>query len=1829
MSPLGFRYAQEVKRGRAILLVILLAALLRAVTQGWDSGILSPHPDERQVALVAERVPEWFADPGFYAYGSLHFSLLRVVTELTGRRPIYANLIVTGRALSLLASLLAVAVVYWLGRRALGRRAASIAALLLALTPLDLQLSHYATVEAHHALWVVAALALAWLLARRPAPWWAAAAGAAIGASLAVKVASLPLLAPLAVALLAAGRRRGPLHAGGLGALAAGAIAATFWLGQPWAFRAGRPPLVFLVVAAVLAIALLAAARLRRDTPLAWGLGAAAIAFAALAAAALASRATLNPDYLKGVGEQMAMVTGAADMPYTRVYRHTVPVLYPLRELLLWGLGPAFAVAALAAGASALRRLAGRARRLIALDWGPSTTLLLVLLAWLVPTAVRFATLQVKFLRYWEPLLAAAALLVGWLLATLPGRLRRPATAAVVGTTALAALAYVWAFAAPHPYATARAWLDDTLAPGSAVAFEHWDEDLRLPVGITRVELAPYDLPDDEAKVRRLCEALSRADVVALTTHRVRRTLFANQDRFPLSARLYKLLLAGEAGFLPLTRFERAPRLLGLELPVQLADESFVNYEFPRVVVLRRAGPLPTEELLARVARPLPGLEATAFAEFERGRVAGVPRAPAPDRAVRQLVDAIAFVAALALLGAATWVLLAPLVGRLPDGGAALALASGWVGLSWLLWLGGKSGAWRTTPASATAVFLALLAAAALVAGRRRAALGVIVARRRRGMVLVGAAWLAVFLLFLAIRLGNPAIFWGEKPMDFTFLNAFLRAPAWPPGEPWLAGLPLHYYYFGEVLAAVPIQLAGASGGVGYNLVVAAIPAFSAALLAALGLAVARGRTLGGVVLPALALLLGNLAWPVKALDAAHEATLFDLWWATSRVIPGFAIDEYPLWTAVFADLHAHFLAAPVALLAAAWGWVAIRAGRGGTAAAVACGVAAGVLAATNPWDVLTLTAVLFAAAALGARRFLPALGRLALAAALSVAAVLPFIDELVRWTRAGTGGRLLALTRADFAPAWAIVVHFGLFLLPLLAWAAARHGRDWRIAGPAAAAGAAAGLAFGSQAAALALAAAALLATAAWRSRDLVERLAGGLAGTGLVLVALCERFTLVDRMNTLFKIYNGVWYVLAVAVALLLAARLQVTRRRVRLALLPLAAVAAVGLPLAVWQAWRYPRTPSPRPTLDGRAYVAQRDPQSWRVIRALEAVAGPTDAVAEAAGASYAEFTRVAMHTGVPTVVGWEFHLIQRGQSRDEIRARFADLERLYRLPGAPEAREVLDRLGVRWIAVTDLERRTYGLAGDDPLGTIPGLMRVLDLDGALLYRVLPASRVAPAPPPPPTPELAALDSFELPRAAPVRALTLGRSGGVLTLADGSIVLADGDGRIGTRLAPPPCRAVGAVEGRRGPVALCADGRLLRHAEDGWSAAGRAPATGGLAGSPDLHVWGPGGLYRETDDERWIRLATGPVVHAAASADGLAWQDDTGIVISDRRGAERRLAAPAGGVAGLALHGGDLWALDHEGRALRSGGGLLPWRAALPESVRVAALAGDGARLVMALDDGLLAAWRVESCVPPWQAADGEGPGALREPRGLAASPAGWFAVADTRHYRVQWFDRDGVCLDRWGSRGAAVGQFEDAAGVAVAADGALAVADTWNGRVQVLSTDGTVAVVAARLYGPRGVLWWRDGRLFVADTGNRRLLQWRRGMAEAKQLVKLDANPFGLAAAGDRLAVALPTRSRVVLLDPDSGEQRGEIAVPAWPAAPETEAYLAALPDGRLVASAGLSGELWLLDPDSGGATRLATGLDGVTGVAVLPDGRLLAALTRDHRLERVSVTIPAR
>jgi len=163
---------------RRLIVLLLAAAVIRVMILGWDSGIYSPHPDERRVAMTTMEVRSWFDDPGFYSYGSLHFQAVRGATALLGMAPNMASLIAGGRILSLMASLLTLVLGWWMARAAWGRRTADLFLLLTMLVPLDLQQSHFATVEAHHALWVVATLAASFQLARRPSRlttrcgWW-------------------------------------------------------------------------------------------------------------------------------------------------------------------------------------------------------------------------------------------------------------------------------------------------------------------------------------------------------------------------------------------------------------------------------------------------------------------------------------------------------------------------------------------------------------------------------------------------------------------------------------------------------------------------------------------------------------------------------------------------------------------------------------------------------------------------------------------------------------------------------------------------------------------------------------------------------------------------------------------------------------------------------------------------------------------------------------------------------------------------------------------------------------------------------------------------------------------------------------------------------------------------------------------------------------------------------------------------------------------------------------------------------------------------------------------------------------------------------------------------------------------------------------------------------------------------------------------------------------------------------------------------------------------------------------------------------------------------
>jgi uncharacterized protein (TIGR03663 family) len=141
-------------------------------------------------------------------------------------------------------------------------------------------------------------------------------------------------------------------------------------------------------------------------------------------------------------------------------------------------------------------------------------------------------------------------------------------------------------------------------------------------------------------------------------------------------------------------------------------------------------------------------------------------------------------------------------------------------------------------------------------------------------------------------------------------------------------------------------------------------------------------------------------------------------------------------------------------------------------------------------------------------------------------------------------------------------------------------------------------------------------------------------------------------------------------------------------------------------------------------------------------------------------------------------------------------------------------------------------------------------------------------------------------------------------------------------------------------------------------------------------------------------------------------------------------------------------------------------------------------------------------------------GKGPGQFTSPRAVAVDGQSRIYVADSGNNRVQVFNPDGSFLRQFGStckldtkegcQGDGRGQFNEPWGIAVDQEGNVYVSDTWNHRVQKFDKDGKFVnqwgvfeSTGGELgkpfafYGPRQVTIGKDGKVYIMDTGNKRV------------------------------------------------------------------------------------------------------------------------------------------
>jgi YYY domain-containing protein len=498
-------------------------------------------------------------------------------------------------------------------------------------------------------------------------------------------------------------------------------------------------------------------------------------------------------------------------------------------------------------------------------------------------------------------------------------------------------------------------------------------------------------------------------------------------------------------------------------------------------------------------------------------------------------------------------------------------------------------------------------------------------------------------------------------------------------------------------------------------------------------------------------------------------------YWSPTRIIPIAPgevgpITEFPAFTFLYADLHAHMMALPLALtalvLAVSWlrrrrpSWLSILLG----------GLVIGALYPTNTWDYPTYLFLGLVGLALGAwrgrrrpplERWLRAVGGRALVLiGLSLVLYVPYIRRYVG------GYTSFGLWEGSRTPLTIYLWIHGIVLFPLLtrllielrAWW--RRSEDGGKRLPLLATfimvllGSLLLYFLGYEVALLVIPLGSLILLRLIAPHTPVSRrFLWLMVGVGLTLTLVVELIVLrgdIGRMNTVFKFYLQVWLLLSTAAAVSAAwvwARARFWPAEWRelwwIVMVALLFAGALFLPFGVRARAVDRMTPGVGLTLDGMAFmeggvIFEGPPDSggqeialrgdYAAIRWLQDTVPGSPVILE--GLGYREYlwgNRVSIYTGLPAVVGWRWHQVQQraGLADAEVDRRQNDVRTFYNTSHVAEAEAILERYGVRYVYVGDYERAYYNAVGLAKLNSMVnmGVLRVAyDAQGVTIYEVL---------------------------------------------------------------------------------------------------------------------------------------------------------------------------------------------------------------------------------------------------------------------------------------------------------------------------------------------------------------------------------------------------------------------------------------------------------------------------------------------------------------------------
>ena len=597
----------------------------------------------------------------------------------------------------------------------------------------------------------------------------------------------------------------------------------------------------------------------------------------------------------------------------------------------------------------------------------------------------------------------------------------------------------------------------------------------------------------------------------------------------------------------------------------------------------------------------------------------------------------------------------------------------------------------------------------------------------------------AAFLLWTYLAGFHPAAHGTEKFMDYGFMEAMMRSKTLPATDLWYSQGKINYYYGGQYFAVFLTKLSGTQVELTYNLMRTFVAGFAFALPFSLVRQMTtdlQGRkvtdwkkqlpTFAGFFAGLAVSIAGNMHYVVYAqiiplIQKLKGEEVSGYWFpdATRYIgfnpdVPDKTIHEFPCYSFVLGDLHAHVVNIMFVLLLLGLLYAWTKKVRNTTPSVeklgrrkfwmkqllmpqiLAAAMLLGMFHWTNYWDfviyyVVTGGTVLFMNIIClkgDIRRILAVTIAQAIEIfAIATVIILPFT---LQFTTMVQGVRLAQ----NHSLPHQLLILWGLptiltlvFVISLIIEKLKKleHKSLYRL-------------------------------MKAVRTPDLFAVIMG-LCAIGLV--AIPELVYVRDiyengnaRANTMFKLTYQAYIMFGMTMAYVIFRLLFINCKKI------LKAVGVIGLVLLLWTCGYFGRSvdswfgqvldPSQYKGLNATAFLETDFVEDAGAIRWLKENIQDSPVVLEANGDSYSNYERVSAMTGLPTVMGWYVHEWLWRNDVADLNEKSAEIESIYTSTDTQKVQELIKKYDISYIFVGSCEREKYGAnlnnAGLESLGEI---------------------------------------------------------------------------------------------------------------------------------------------------------------------------------------------------------------------------------------------------------------------------------------------------------------------------------------------------------------------------------------------------------------------------------------------------------------------------------------------------------------------------------------------